>query len=157
MFFKKTKTQELPIACPYIGKLIKLADVQDTAFSSKAIGDGIAVELTDGAVAAPVGGTIEVRSAAKHVYCIKDEDGIEYFLHVGIDTSTLNGEGFESFVELGDVVKQGDMLCKVDLDFLKSKNISNVSIFLITNKEITDILEVETVEHKTMDIFKIKA
>ncbi|VEU75887.1 PTS transporter subunit IIABC [Mycoplasmopsis columboralis] len=119
------------------GDLIKLEDVNDGVFSAKMMGEGFAVEFKDsniGEVYAPVDGTLSVVFETKHAYGIETAEGVQVLVHIGIDTVTLNGQGFENFVKVGDTVKKGDLLAKVDLNFLKEKNIKSSPIVVVLNE-----------------------
>lgn len=118
---------------PMTGYVYDIADIKDKAFSSKSLGDGIAIEITDGEIISPVNGKIELAFPTKHAYGIKTDSGKEILIHIGMDTVELNGEGFNSFVKTGDIVKQGDLIAKVDLDFIKSKGKSLISPIIFTD------------------------
>lgn len=120
---------------PMTGILLPLSEIEDKAFASGAMGDGFAVDLKDSIVIAPFSGEIVAVFPTKHAYGLQTPDGKEILIHLGMDTVELNGEGFESFVQMGDKVKQGDKIAKVDLDFVRSKNKSLVSPVIITTGE----------------------
>lgn len=120
---------------PMTGTLLPLSEIEDKAFASGAMGDGFAVDLKDSIVIAPFSGEIVAVFPTKHAYGLQTLDGKEILIHLGMDTVELNGEGFESFVEMGDKVKQGDKIAKVNLDFVRSKNKSLVSPVIITTGE----------------------
>ena len=118
-FFSKNKSK---FNIPCTGKLIKLENVDDAVFSSKCLGDGFAIELTDKKVVSPVDGEIVSLFPTGHAYGILSDKGDEILIHLGIDTVELNGEGFESNVVQGQRIKKGDLLCNVDLEVLKNNN-----------------------------------
>ncbi len=91
---------------PMTGRIMPITECKDAAFASKAMGDGIAVDLTDGKVVAPFSGKIMVAFPTKHAYGIQGFNGKEVLIHIGMDTVELNGEGFTSHVEVGDTVNQ---------------------------------------------------
>ncbi len=153
MFFNKKSSD---ITSPYIGKYIKLENVSDPAFASKAMGDGFAVVLTSGEVKSPVDGTIMMCFPTKHAYGIADDNGTEYLLHIGVDTVTLEGDGFETFVKVGDKITKGQLLCKVNLEYLKEKNISAISKFIVTNKSIKNTFDGTEVDHTSTDLLIVK-
>ncbi len=154
MFFKLNDSQE--ISSPFCGKWIDLCDVQDSLFSSKEMGDGFAVALSSGDIVSPVDGTIALSFPSNHVYGVLDKYGTKYFIHIGLHSVVLEGKGFSSYVKEGDVVKQGQLLCRVDLAYLKQCDVSNVSVLLIENKSIREIRKVEHVDHSTKNIIKVK-
>ena len=130
---KKAKVEHEEFVCPMTGHLSKIEDIDDQAFASKAMGDGIAVELTDGKVYAPFSGEIVMAFPTKHAYGIRSDEGKEVLMHIGMDTVELNGEGFISHVEVGNHVHQGDLIVEVDLDYIKSQGKSLVSPVVFTD------------------------
>lgn len=103
------------------GEAIPVSDVPDEVFASKALGDGVAVIVTDGKVYAPADGEISMVADTLHAYGISTEDGLELLVHIGINTVELNGEGFTPKVKEGDKVRAGQLLCEVDMAFMKEK------------------------------------
>lgn len=128
---------------PYTGCIMPLDQVPDEVFNSKAMGDGFAVELTDGTITSPIDGSVFSIFPTKHALSLIDGFGNEVLLHLGLDTVNLNGEGFEVFVKEHDSIKTGQKLASVDLEFLKKKQISAVSPVTFTNLD-TDQYEVKT-------------
>ncbi|PAB59802.1 glucose-specific PTS transporter subunit IIBC [Anaeromicrobium sediminis] len=118
---------------PIEGKIVGLEEVPDMVFSQKMMGDGFAIEPTNGLVVAPVDGTIETLFPTKHAIGIKSTGGQEVLIHFGIDTVTLNGEGFEALVKQGDKVTKGQKLLKVDIDSIKDKVPSIITPVIFTN------------------------
>ncbi|VEU74405.1 PTS system, glucose/glucosamine/beta-glucoside-specific, IICBA component [Mycoplasmopsis citelli] len=119
------------------GKVVPLSMVNDGVFSEKLIGDGYVVEFADekfGSVYSPVDGTLSVVFETKHAYGLETAEGVQILIHIGVDTVSLNGQGFESFVKVGDKVKAGDLLAKVDLSLLKAKNLKNSVIVVVLNE-----------------------
>lgn len=119
---------------PMEGDLLELSQVEDQVFSQGLMGEGFAIKLNKGQVVAPFEGEVIMTFPTKHAYGLKRADGLEILIHIGMDTVELNGEGFECFVQIGDKVKQGQTLCNVDFDFIKSKGKSVVSPVIITSK-----------------------
>lgn len=133
--------KELPaFVSPMSGQLMVLDDVADQGFSSRAMGDGFAIELSDGQVVSPVDGEVIVCFPTKHAYGIKSKDGREILIHIGMDTVELNGNGFISHVSAGDSVNQGDILCDVDLDYVSAQGKSLVSPVIFTSGEKVRVL-----------------
>ena len=106
---------------PVSGITKNLNEIEDKAFASGAIGEGFAVELTDGKVVAPFDGEVMVCFPTGHAYGLKSTDGTEILIHIGMDTVQLDGKGFDVKVEAGQKIKQGDVLVQVDLDYVKSQ------------------------------------
>lgn len=115
------------------GEAIPVSDVPDEVFASKALGDGVAVIVTDGKVYAPADGEISMVAETLHAYGISTEDGLELLVHIGINTVELNGEGFTPKVKEGDKVKAGDLLCEVDMELMKQKGYPMHTPILMTN------------------------
>lgn len=141
---------------PMSGQIIPMEQVPDPAFSQKMMGDGFAVIPSEGTVKAPVSGTVEAAFPTGHAFGIRAEDGMELLIHIGIDTVNLGGNGFEVFVKQGDPVKQGDVLVKVDLDYVKQQGKSTVSPVIFTSGETISILKEGSVEAGEEKIIKIR-
>jgi PTS system glucose-specific IIA component len=115
------------------GVSVDLSSVNDEVFSQKIMGDGIAIKPSDGKVYSPCDGTIvAVMKDSKHAVGIRTKDGVEFLIHVGIDTVTLNGEGFELYCENGKTVKKGDLLLSFDRNFIKEKGLDDISMLVIS-------------------------
>lgn len=138
--FKDKKT--LTLYAPMSGELIKLEEVPDEVFSTKMIGDGIAIQPLEGIVYAPCDGEIVQLFPTKHAIGIKSKESVEILIHIGLETVHLKGEGFKSFIETGQNVKRGQKMIELDLEFLKEK------VNLITPIVITNMDLVETIESK---------
>ena len=150
-FKKKNKEVFQNIAA---GKVVAIENVPDGVFSQKMMGDGYAIELTDGTIYAPVSGDITMVFPTGHAYGITTKDGLEILVHIGIDTVELDGEGFHGVAKQGDSVTQGDVLTKVDLDFIKEKGKSVITPVIFTSGEtLTLNKDNETVDHTTEGIF----
>jgi glucose PTS system EIICBA or EIICB component len=118
---------------PLDGKIISLSDVPDKVFSQKMVGDGFAIEPTNGEVVSPVNGTVSAVLDSKHAVGITTNNGLELIVHFGIDTVNLKGEGFTAFVNVGDKIKAGQLLLKVDLELVKSKAPSIITPVVFSN------------------------
>lgn len=117
------------------GDLIPLEEVEDPLFAQKMLGDGFAIEPTNGDIFAPVGGKFTVVFPTLHAYGIKTQNNVEVLLHIGLETVGLDGEGFESFVKVGEKVKQGDLIGRVDLNLVKEKGCLTTSMCILTSGE----------------------
>lgn len=120
---------------PVIGEMIPLSEVKDEVFSTKAMGDGIAVIPAKGELYAPVDGKIEMVFGKNHAIAMSTANGIEMLFHVGIDTVRLRGKYFEPQVKAGDEVKAGDLLLKFDLEKIIEEGYDPVTIAIVTNKD----------------------
>lgn len=132
------------IYAPVSGNVKPIESVPDPTFSEKMMGDGISIEPTDGKVLAPIDGEIVNMFPTKHAVGIQSDSGIEILIHIGLETVSLDGEGFESHVEQGDHVKVGNPLVTFDLDFIKKKAKSSITPIVITNGDILETLEKTT-------------
>ncbi|MCT4619364.1 MAG: glucose-specific PTS transporter subunit IIBC [Marinisporobacter sp.] len=118
---------------PLNGKILPLKDVPDEVFSQRMMGDGFAIEPTNGEVVSPVDGKIATLFPTKHAVGIVAENGREILIHFGIDTVKLKGEGFEALVNQDDVVKAGQPILRVNLDEVKKKVPSMITPVIFTN------------------------
>lgn len=146
----ETVNTDEQFVAPMSGKLIKIEDVEDQVFASKAMGDGFAIELNNSLVVAPVSGEIVMTFPTKHAYGLKTSKGEELLIHIGMDTVQLEGKGFESFVEVGDVVKQGDKIASVDIDYVKKQGKSVISPVIFTSGQSVNTLKANEIV-KVMD------
>lgn len=138
--------KEEGIHSPLTGKVLELSKVEDKVFSEGLMGEGFAVDIEKGEVVAPFAGEIVMTFPTKHAYGIRRADGVEILIHIGMDTVELDGEGFESFVENGDIVKQGQKIANVDMEFVKSKGKSLVSPVVITSGQKVELKKVEKID-----------
>jgi len=137
---------------PMKGKLVSLSEVPDQIFSQKMMGDGFAVYPTGGEVLAPVSGKIVNVFPTKHAIGIESDGGREIIIHVGIDTVKLKGKGFDVFVKAGDKVTQGQLLMKVDLDFIEKNAVSVVTPVVFTNLADGEKVDIEEGEEQLIKI-----
>ncbi len=118
------------------GKVIPIEEVKDPVFSTKMLGNGLAIEPTDELILAPCDGEIStVMADSKHAVGITAVNGMELLIHEGVDTVALKGEGFTLFVKEGDAVKAGDKLIRFDAEFIKSKGYQITCILAVTNSD----------------------
>lgn len=123
----------LDITSPLTGKLMKLEDVQDGAFSSGALGKGVAILPSEGNVYAPVNGVVTTLFPTLHAIGITSDEGVEVLIHVGLDTVQLHGEGFEAFVKQGDHIEKGQKLIQFDIDKITNAGYCIETPIVITN------------------------
>ena len=116
----KEPTSTVIISSPMTGVAADLSTAPDEAFASKMMGDGAVVTPEEGVVVAPEDGTVLFVFDTKHALGFTTDSGIGMIIHVGIDTVKLEGKGFDVQVEAGQKVKKGDVLMKLDLDYLKA-------------------------------------
>ena len=123
------------ISSPVQGVAADLSTAPDEAFAGRMMGDGAVVTPTEGTVVAPEDGEVVFVFDTKHAIGFVTDSGISLLLHMGIDTVKLGGEGFEVLVENGQKVKKGDVLMKMDLNYLKEHAPSITSPILCTELE----------------------
>nr|WP_160725187.1 PTS glucose transporter subunit IIA [Bacillus sp. USDA818B3_A] len=133
LFKKKTAESDPFILQPLEGKIVPLETVPDPVFSQKMMGDGFAVQPVNGTVVSPVDGKVVSVFPTKHAVSLMDHNGKEILIHVGMDTVSLKGEGFTSFVKDGQTVKKGQKLLEVDFDLIKEKVPSIITPVVFTN------------------------
>ncbi|NSB12337.1 beta-glucoside-specific PTS transporter subunit IIABC [Clostridium beijerinckii] len=121
------------IASVMTGEVNAITEAPDSTFAQKLLGDGFVVFPSNGTVVAPFDGKITMIYKTKHAIALTSNSGLEVLIHIGLDTVTLNGEGFELLVKEGDNVKMGQTILNVDLDFMKSKEIQMATPVIITN------------------------
>lgn len=128
-FFSK-KQKALYAMCN--GKTVAMENVPDEVFSTKMMGEGIAILPNEGKVYSPCNGKVSmVMDSSKHAVGIENTDGVEVLIHVGLDTVNLMGEGFETHVRVGDIVETGDALVTFDKEGLKEKGISDITMLVV--------------------------
>ena len=133
-FFKNKKIEsESTILQPLEGEIVPLDVVPDPVFSQKMIGDGFAINPTNGSVVSPVDGEVISVFPTKHAVSIKSKGGREILIHVGLETVSLNGEGFTAFVKDGQVVQKGQKLLEADFQSIKDKVPSIITPVIFTN------------------------
>lgn len=115
------------------GSVVPLDEVQDEAFSSKLLGEGVAIEPEEGKLYAPCDGKVDTVMDTKHAVNLISETGCELLLHIGIDTVKLNGQFFESHVVSGQKVKKGDLLISFDMEGIRSAGYQMVTPMIICN------------------------
>lgn len=120
---------------PFTGTLHPITEAPDEAFAGKMTGDGFFVYPTDNTVYAPEDGTVTFVFDTKHAIGMTTADGLEYLLHIGIDTVKLEGKGFKVFVENGQDVKKGDKLMEFDDEFIKANAPSDACLCIFTDLE----------------------
>ena len=123
------------ISSPITGNAADLSEVPDEAFAGRMMGDGAAVTPTDAIITAPEDGEVVFVFDTKHAIGFETESGVTLLIHVGVDTVSLNGEGFEVFVENGQKVKKGEPMMKINIPYLTEHAPSLCSPVLCTELE----------------------
>lgn len=137
----REKGGKIVVASPLKGKTIKLSEVKDEAFSSGALGDGVAIMPEEGVLYAPMDGTISALFPTGHAIGMTAENGVQLLMHVGMDTVQLEGKGFKPLVSAGDIVKKGQKLLEFDIELIQDAGYSLVTPVLIANsKDFEDVI-----------------
>ena len=142
---------------PMKGEVLDVSKSADPAFASKAMGEGVAINPSEGVIYAPADGTISLIFPTKHAMGITLNSGVELLIHAGIDTVKMEGKGFETFVETGVKVKKGDKLLSFDMDLVKEKGYQTQTMFLVADakgKEV-EVIEATNADNDTK-IMKLK-
>ncbi|MCR6516440.1 MAG: PTS sugar transporter subunit IIA [Clostridium sp.] len=143
--FKKNKKEETPkLVAPVSGKVIDLSEVPDPVFAQKMAGDGVGILATGDTIVAPCDGELSLVFKTKHAFAMTLDNGIELLVHIGIETVSLNGEGFEQLAEQGTKVKAGTPIIKIDRAFIEGKGLSLATPVLITNVDSTKSITPKT-------------
>lgn len=145
----KAKGEKLVVASPLKGGLVELKDVKDEAFSSGALGKGVAVMPKEGVLYAPADGTISAFFPTGHAISLTTDTGLELLMHVGMDTVQLDGKGFKPLAATGDTVKKGQKLLEFDMELIQEAGYSLVTPVLVTNSD--DFAEVVSVRAEKVE------
>lgn len=121
------------VLSPLSGTIHPLSDVPDPAFSSEAMGKGVAIKPSEGRVVAPFDGKVTVAFKKKHALAVVSDSGAEMLIHVGIDTVKLDGQYFTSHVKEGDVVTAGQLLLEFDVEQIAAAGYETVTPIIVTN------------------------
>ncbi|MDX1268380.1 MAG: PTS glucose transporter subunit IIA [Oceanisphaera sp.] len=136
-----SESSGIDIFAPLSGELVPIEEVPDVVFAEKIVGDGIAIKPSGNKMVAPCDGTIGKIFETNHAFSIESDSGLELFVHFGIDTVELRGEGFIRIAQEGQQVKKGDTIIEFDLALLEAKAKSTLTPVVISNmdevKEVT--------------------
>ena len=123
------------VVSPLAGQVKPLSQATDPVFSSGVMGEGVVIEPSQGELVSPVNGTVTVLFPTKHAVGIVSEEGVEMLMHIGMDTVSLDGKGFEAHVEQGDKVVVGQQLISFDMDVIKEAGLVTETPVIITNQD----------------------
>ena len=137
---QKKIMEQLEIASPIKGRVLKLESVKDAAFASGVLGKGAAVLPEEGKVYAPASGVVSALFPTLHALGIETDDGVQILIHIGLDTVQLNVEGFEAMIKQGDRIEKGQLLITFDKEFIESKGYCVETPVLVSNSD--DFLDV---------------
>ena len=127
------KTAQL--VSPLAGQVKPLSQATDPVFSSGVMGQGVVIEPSQGELVSPVNGTVTVLFPTKHAVGIVSEEGVELLMHIGMDTVSLDGKGFEAHVTQGDKVVVGQQLISFDMNVIKEAGLVTETPVIITNQD----------------------
>ncbi len=145
-----TARENIQLDAPVEGRIIPLEQLEDAAFASGALGRGVAIEPVKGIVTAPADGVLTALFHTKHALGITTDSGLEILIHVGMDTTRLEGQGFTAKAEAGETVKKGQVLLEFDMDYIKSEGYSLVTPVLISNLSSEDVLNIQAGDRVAM-------
>ena len=131
LFGKKTNSIYAPIA----GKAVPISQVPDPTFAECMLGNGIAIEPTDGKVYAPCDATVDMMFTTGHAVSLVADFGAEILIHVGLESVGLEGKPFKVHVANGDKVKKGQLMIEVDLEAVKAAGLNTITPVLICNTD----------------------
>ena len=135
-FFDKLFGKKLEgIYAPIAGKAVAITEVPDPTFAEGMLGNGIAIDPTDGKVYAPCDATVDMMFDTGHAVSMTTESGIEILVHVGLETVGLEGKPFTVHVQNGDKVKKGQLLIEADLEAIKAAGLPTITPVLICNTD----------------------
>lgn len=123
------------VVSPLAGQVKPLSQATDPVFSSGVMGEGVVIEPSQGELVSPVNGTVTVLFPTKHAVGIVSEEGVEMLMHIGMDTVSLDGKGFEAHVEQGDKVVVGQQLISFDMNVIKEAGLVTETPVIITNQD----------------------
>ena len=123
------------VVSPLAGQVKPLSQATDPVFSSGVMGQGVVIEPSQGELVSPVNGTVTVLFPTKHAVGIVSEEGVEMLMHIGMDTVSLDGKGFEAHVEQGDKVVVGQQLISFDMNVIKEAGLVTETPVIITNQD----------------------
>ncbi|MFM2484367.1 PTS glucose transporter subunit IIA [Celerinatantimonas yamalensis] len=132
---ENTNESGYEIIAPLSGEIVPIEDVPDVVFAEKIVGDGIAIKPSGNKIVAPCDGTIGKIFETNHAFSLESDNGIELFVHFGVDTVELKGEGFTRIAQEGQKVKQGDTIIEFDLALLEEKAKSVLTPVVISNMD----------------------
>lgn len=142
---KSSKLEKEIVASPIKGEVLNLSDIEDAAFASGVLGQGVAIIPSDGKVVAPVDGVVTTLFPSLHAIGILSDDGVEVLIHIGLNTVQLEGRGFEAYIKNGDRITKGQTILNFDIDVIKEAGYSVVTPIVITNSsQFLDVVQTES-------------
>ncbi|BEV72884.1 MULTISPECIES: phosphoenolpyruvate--protein phosphotransferase [unclassified Paludibacterium] len=127
--------QALELKAPLSGKALSLDQVPDPVFAGRMMGDGLAIDPASSTLLAPCDGVVSQIARTGHALTLRASNGAEILMHIGIDTVSLQGQGFKPLVAQGDSIRCGQPLIEADFDFIRGKAPSLVTVVVIANSD----------------------
>ncbi|MFM9277855.1 PTS sugar transporter subunit IIA [Paenibacillus jiagnxiensis] len=131
--FGKEKKESNVIMSPVNGKCIDLSLVNDKVFAERMMGDGVAFVFEDDTVYSPCAGTVATIAKTAHAIAVKNKDDVEILIHIGVNTVSLKGQGFEVLVKEKQKVKLGEPLVRINRSFMQEKSVDLTTPMIVTN------------------------
>ena len=129
------------LKAPITGKIVPIEKVPDPVFADKVVGDGLAIQPMESLMVAPCDGIIGKIFETNHAFSMETIEGVELFIHFGLDTVDLKGEGFKRIAKEGQKIKTGDPVIEVDIPYLKANVRSLIAPVVISNMDDVSRLE----------------
>ncbi len=153
LFSKKNIVKSNEFVVAVSGQIIPLTAVNDEVFSKGMIGNGIAIIPSDDFVVAPCDGVVTMIFPTMHAFSIKNKDGVEVLVHIGIDTINKNGIGFRKYVKQGDKVKVGDKVIRMNIYDLKKEGYDLTTMILFPKFSNIKVIKNEGLALKGKTVF----
>ncbi|CAA6815016.1 MAG: PTS system, glucose-specific IIA component [uncultured Sulfurovum sp.] len=152
--FLKRKVRD--VYAPVDGNIVKLESVNDDVFSTKMVGDGVAIIPITGHFTAPIDGVVSKIFSTNHAYSIKSDKDLEIMVHIGLETVSLDGKGFTRIAQEGENVKAGDVIIEADLSYIQTHAKDIITPIIVTDasdvKEIDKNFSVVKSQDKIMEV-----
>lgn len=129
----RRKKQHTILTCPTGGRIVPLGEIPDPVFATGTVGQGCAIDPSDGTFTSPVDGELILVARTGHAFAVRADDGTEVLVHIGIDTVQLKGDGFTVLATAGQHVRQGEPIIQVDLALVRDRVPSLISPVLVSN------------------------
>lgn len=143
---KEESSKEFKLVAPLSGKMLSIDKVPDEVFSTKMLGDGVAIEPTSNVAVAPCEGVLSFVAETKHAYVVTAESGLEVMVHIGLDTVNLKGEGFKQLQNQGSHVQAGEPVIECTMSVLKTHELPAVTPIVLTNQDQVATMSVQSVD-----------
>ncbi len=150
------KKEDTKVEFPYSikatasGEVVAMKDIPDAVFAQGMVGPCIGIEPNNGTIVAPCDGKILQLSDTLHAFGIQGKAGEQILVHIGIDTVSMNGDGFKAFAKVGDNVKAGQPIIEMDIDNVKAAGHPTVVITILSNANSFD--EVKFTEASSVSV-----